>query len=189
MSVVESGSLSSPRKTCNFSQKPRLVHIRDLSPAASSSHSRSCSTVFLMGSGSPACHKPRRILSPNDLIKRPWWQGLVLELVKVQGGEKETGQQSRRSPSTASDSLLFRPEAPPYPCLVTVRPSIAFVPRQVSWPFCSARQCARLSTSRHPGLHRRHRYMDGLDDRLLLHGLGPSGDLNPSTPRQTGGQS
>lgn len=37
-----------------------------------------------------------------------------------------------------------------------------------------------LTISRHPGLHRRHRYMDGRDDRLFLQASGPSGDLDPS---------
>lgn len=86
--------LSPRRTTCNFSQKPLRAHIRDLSPPALFNHSHSFSTVFWEKCGSAACHKPRRILSPNDLIKRlGGWLGSGIGLGSRRRGEKETGQQ------------------------------------------------------------------------------------------------
>lgn len=182
--------LSSRRKTCNFSQKPLPAHIRDLSPAASSNHSRSCSTVFWENCGSAACHKPRRILSSNDLIKRPGgWPGSGIGLGRRRGGGKgdwSTGRDIRAGPPVTS---LFDPTRSSTLPLSVYRPPLRRLRTETSLLVFLSWSTVRPSTSQHPGLHRRHRDMDGPDDRLVLNAHGPSGDLNPSTPRQTGSES
>lgn len=148
-------------------------------------------TVFWKNCGSATCHKPRRILSPNDLIKRAWWLARVRDWSwepsrSSRRGGKETGRISTTLHQTTSDSLLTRPEDSTL-SLSVYRPPLHGVRTETSllvflfWPtVCPSVHFGTPVSTAVTGT-----WMASMIGWCFCHG--PAGHRNPSTPRQTGG--